>query len=131
MGCLKPVMGNTLIVTASEYRFISENGIVAILGDEDQFVKGDICEINRTLSFERGHVDQMRGNGRVRSKEWLSCPWVSAVSVESSARHRFVRFNRQIRLPPLKLLSRLPVQIPGGKPGRSCSCDPSYVPPLQ
>jgi len=49
-----PVMRNTLLVTASEYRFISEIGIVAVLGDEDQFVKGNICEINRPLSFERG-----------------------------------------------------------------------------
>ncbi len=46
-------MRNTLLITASEYRFISENGFVAVLGDEDQFVKGDICEINSPLLFER------------------------------------------------------------------------------
>jgi hypothetical protein len=34
--------------------FISENGIVAVFGDEDQLVKGDIRKINRPLSFERG-----------------------------------------------------------------------------
>ena len=34
--------------------FISENEIVTVLGDENQLVKGDICEINRPLSFERG-----------------------------------------------------------------------------
>jgi len=39
--------------------FISENGIVAVLGDENQFVKGDMWEINRPLSFERGHMDQI------------------------------------------------------------------------
>jgi hypothetical protein len=43
--------------------FISENGIVAVLGDENQFVKGDIRRINRLISFERKHMDQRRGNG--------------------------------------------------------------------
>ena len=38
--------------------FISENGIVAVPGDENQFVKGDIRRINCPLPFERGHMDQ-------------------------------------------------------------------------
>jgi hypothetical protein len=42
--------------------FISENGIVAVLGDENQFVKRGLWKINRPLSFEKGHVDQIRGN---------------------------------------------------------------------
>ena len=46
--------------------FISENGIVAVLGDENQFVKGGIRKINRPLSLERGHMDQIRGNDAYR-----------------------------------------------------------------
>ena len=42
--------------------FISENGIVAVLGDENQLVSGDSRKISRPLSFERGHLDQMRGS---------------------------------------------------------------------
>jgi hypothetical protein len=42
--------------------FISENGIVAVLGDEDQLMNGDIRKINRPLSFERGRRDLIRGN---------------------------------------------------------------------
>ncbi len=42
--------------------FISENGIVAVLGDENQFVKVDVRRISRPLSFERGHMDQIWGN---------------------------------------------------------------------
>ena len=52
-------MRNTLLLTASD-RFISENGIVAVSGDENQFVNGVIGKINRPLSFERGHMDQIR-----------------------------------------------------------------------
>jgi hypothetical protein len=52
--------------------FISENGIVAVFGDEDQFVKGGVRRINRPLSLESGHENQMRGNGRLRSSELLS-----------------------------------------------------------
>ena len=36
--------------------FISENGIVAVFGDEDQFVKGGIRKINHPLSFRRGRM---------------------------------------------------------------------------
>ena len=46
--------------------FISENGIVAVLGDEDQSVNGDIRKINRPLSFQRGHMGQIRGSDRYR-----------------------------------------------------------------
>ena len=35
--------------------FISENGIVAVLGDENQFVNCDIRRIRYPLSKERGH----------------------------------------------------------------------------
>ena len=42
--------------------FISENGTVAVFGDANQLVKGDIGKINRPLSLERGHMDQIRGN---------------------------------------------------------------------
>ena len=52
--------------------FISENGIVAVLEDEDQFVKDDIWPINRPLSFERGYIGQNRGSGPVRSSERIS-----------------------------------------------------------
>jgi hypothetical protein len=41
--------------------FISENGIVAVLGDENQFVKGGLRNITRPLSFERGHIGQIPG----------------------------------------------------------------------
>jgi len=34
-------MRNTLLITASDH-FISENGTVAVLGDENQHMKGDI-----------------------------------------------------------------------------------------
>jgi hypothetical protein len=33
--------------------FISENGIAAVLGDDDQLVQGDVRRFNRPLSFER------------------------------------------------------------------------------
>ncbi|MEE9216573.1 MAG: hypothetical protein V3U32_03980 [Anaerolineales bacterium] len=36
--------------------FISENGIVAVLGDENQLVTGGILKINRPLPFERGRL---------------------------------------------------------------------------
>ncbi len=42
--------------------FISENGIVAVLGDEDQLVNSDIRQINRPLSCKRGHAIQIWGN---------------------------------------------------------------------
>ena len=41
-----PVMRNTLLLTATEDSFILENGIVAVLGDEDQFVICKIAESN-------------------------------------------------------------------------------------
>ena len=47
-------MRNTLLVTAGD-RFISENGIVAVLGDENQLVKSLIRKIKDALSFERGY----------------------------------------------------------------------------
>ena len=59
LGFRTLVVRNTLLLTTFEDRFISENGIVAVLGDENQFVKGDMWEINRPLSFERGHMDQI------------------------------------------------------------------------
>ncbi len=34
-------MRNTLLITTFEDHFISENGIVAVLGDENQLVTGD------------------------------------------------------------------------------------------
>jgi len=40
----------------------SENGIVAVFGDENQFVKGGIRKINSPLSLEREHMDQFRVN---------------------------------------------------------------------
>ena len=46
-------MRTTLLVAAAD-RYISENGIVAVLGDEDQFVKGGLQRINRPLSIRRG-----------------------------------------------------------------------------
>jgi len=55
-------MKNTLLVTASEYRFISENGIVEVLGDKNQLVNAGIRKINRPLSFERGCTDKIRGS---------------------------------------------------------------------
>ena len=48
-------MRNTLLITASEDRFISENGLVAVLGDEDQLVKEGI-EIANTPSHSRGDI---------------------------------------------------------------------------
>ncbi len=59
------VVRNTLLITASDH-FISENGIVAVLGDENQFVRSDIGKIKRPLSFERGHMDRFRGNDAYR-----------------------------------------------------------------
>jgi hypothetical protein len=47
---------------AIDYNLISENRIVAVLGDENQFVKRDTRKINSPLSFERGHRDHIRGN---------------------------------------------------------------------
>jgi hypothetical protein len=40
---------------------VSENGIVAVLGDEEQFVKGDIRIVNRPFSFGRWRMGQIRG----------------------------------------------------------------------
>lgn len=40
-------MRNTLLLTTSENHFISENGIVAVLGDEDQHMTGDITRTNK------------------------------------------------------------------------------------
>ena len=34
-------------------QFISENGIVAVFGDENQFVTGDLKRTNNSLSIER------------------------------------------------------------------------------
>jgi hypothetical protein len=51
-------MRNTLLITAIDGRFMSENGIVAVLGDENQPVTGDITRTNNPLSFERGLMDQ-------------------------------------------------------------------------
>jgi hypothetical protein len=53
-------MRNTLLITAIDGRFISENGIVAVLEDENQPVKGEVRRINRPLSFERGHMAKSR-----------------------------------------------------------------------
>jgi hypothetical protein len=44
--------------------FISENGIVAVLGNENQFVKCEMRKINGPVLFGRGHMNQLRGNGR-------------------------------------------------------------------
>ena len=48
-------MRNTLLITAIDGRFMPENGIVAVLGDEDQFVKSLIRGIKNPLSKEREH----------------------------------------------------------------------------
>ncbi len=58
-------MRNTLLITASDH-FISENGIVVVLGDENQLMHGDILRIKSPLSFERGHMDRFRGNDAYR-----------------------------------------------------------------
>ncbi len=58
---MSPKLRSALFRQASlSATFISENGIVAVLGDENQFVKGSIRKINRPLTFERGHQDQIR-----------------------------------------------------------------------
>jgi hypothetical protein len=38
--------------------FISENGLVAVLKDENQFVKGGTWKIKCPLSDEREHIDE-------------------------------------------------------------------------
>ncbi len=59
--------------------FISENGIVAVLGDEDQLVKGDARRNRNPLSNERGHMDQYRGNdASLRG----ACPGVSPLNID-------------------------------------------------
>jgi hypothetical protein len=46
---------NTLLITTFEDHFISENGIVAVLGDENQFVRSDMWTINGPL-LSRGGI---------------------------------------------------------------------------
>ncbi len=60
---MSPKLRSALFRQASlSATFISENGIVAVLGDENQLMKGDIRKISRPLSFERGHAVQIWGN---------------------------------------------------------------------
>ncbi len=56
------VVRNTLVITASDH-FISENGIVAVFGDENQFVRGDMWKINGSLLS--------RGGTWTKSGGWL------------------------------------------------------------
>ncbi len=49
-------------IIAAAVQFISENGIVAVPGDENQIVRSDMWKINGPPSFERGPMDQIRGN---------------------------------------------------------------------
>ena len=49
-------------IIAATVQFISENGIVAVPGDENQIVRSDIWKINGPPSFDRGPMDQIRGN---------------------------------------------------------------------
>jgi len=64
-----PVVRNTLLLTASEDMFISENGIVAVLGDENQFIGGGCgseialaSDVARTLTAnEKPPRHQARG----------------------------------------------------------------------
>ena len=72
-------MRNTLLITAIDGRFMSENGIVAVLGDENQFVICDIRIINLPLLLERGHIGQIRGNvAEPIMGIWLPRTWVGA-----------------------------------------------------
>jgi len=50
---MKSVVRNTLLLTASEDRFISENGIVGALGDEDQLMNSDLRMIVRLSRMRR------------------------------------------------------------------------------
>jgi len=52
-GTLRPIP--SLYRASIGNNFISENGIVAVLGDEDLFVKSLIRRIKDPLSKERGH----------------------------------------------------------------------------
>ena len=47
-------MRNTLLITAIDGRFMSENGIVAVLGDKNQFVNSDIRRINASFHPREG-----------------------------------------------------------------------------
>jgi hypothetical protein len=51
-GTLSPIL--SLHRASIGNNFISENGIVAVPGDEDQFVKSLIRKMNGPLSKERG-----------------------------------------------------------------------------
>ena len=65
-----PPVGDSFFDAASIANlFVSENGIVAGFGDENQFVKGGIWKITRPLSLERGQVDQIRDNDAYRRVE--------------------------------------------------------------
>jgi len=55
--CLGPIL--FLHRASIDNSFISENGIVAVLGDENQFVRGKIRRINGLLSKERGHRSKL------------------------------------------------------------------------
>ncbi len=57
MVCSSEHLGRplSLHIASHEDIFISENGIVAVLGDEDQFVKSFIQRINDLLSKGKGH----------------------------------------------------------------------------
>ncbi len=57
------VVRNTLLITANAGRIISENGLVAVLGDENQFVRGDMWKINGSLLS--------RGGTWTKSGGWL------------------------------------------------------------
>jgi hypothetical protein len=49
----------SILTNANGNNFISEYGIVAVLGDENQPMSGDTWRINCPLSLEKWHWDQM------------------------------------------------------------------------
>ena len=64
-------MRNTLLTAAIDGRYISENGIVAVLRDENKLMKGNIRIINRPLSNEGGRAVQIWGNDAYRREVYF------------------------------------------------------------
>ena len=75
--CLWPIL--FLHGASIPNNFISENGIVAVLGDENQFVNGGIRKINHPLSFERGHLVQIKMSDTYREELVLTLEVIVAI----------------------------------------------------
>ena len=66
-----PVMRNTLLLTDSEVRFISENGIVAVFGDENQLVTWWLVRRSRIYADKFAAALLTWGNRNHRSGHYV------------------------------------------------------------